>query len=415
MTPNPRDCFHSCSILGAFFAANPIADAVLVYHGPAGCVKMVLHAACAHDWLGLAPRKVTLCEVGDREVVTGGAEKLRAHIALVRERFPGKHVFVVSSCAPEIVGDDLLSAVEGFGPGAVTLLGGAGFRGDLWAGASDALERIAAGLCTEAPGAAPEEGKVNLVGYLCDRLEQDHLANVRVLRELVAGAGLELNALFVGPGEVSGLRRAWAAGTNVAFAYGEKAAQCLAARYGQKVLRVEYPIGLRSTIAFLRALAGASGREHAPESYIEAKLRWAVPRLQAARATCLGKRVGVCAESQKLPGLTEFLRDLGMIVSWVQVKDQGGAQEGRAGKVDLIVGSSVEKYRFGGRVPVYEFTYPCFDRHCLGDEPDLGFEGAVRLANNLANLLSRPTTRILGLSRELSRLEFDPVFYAPAT
>ena len=46
------DCFHSCSILGAFFASNPIEDGVIIYHGPIGCVKMVMYAACAHDLIG---------------------------------------------------------------------------------------------------------------------------------------------------------------------------------------------------------------------------------------------------------------------------------------------------------------------------------------------------------------------------
>ena len=62
-------------------------------------------------------------------------------------------------------------------------------------------------------------------------------------------------------------------------------------------------------------------------------------------------------------------------------------------------------------MPVYEFTYPCFDRHCLTPEPDLGFEGAVRLANNLANLLSRANKRAWGLSRELPRLGLETALY----
>lgn len=344
----------------------------------------------------------------------GGAEKLRAHIARLLKRSPRPHVFVVTSCAAEIVGDDLAGVVRSFPPGSVTLLGGAGFRGGLWAGCSGALERIAADLCTDKPGAPPSGRLINLIGYVCDRLEADHLANLRILRELAAGLGLGVNAVFVGPGETRGLRRAWAAKYNVAFDYGVKAAESLAGRYAQKTVRVSYPIGLGGSTAFLRELGRATGRARAAEACIAAQLRQAVPPIQAVRGVCLGKRVGVCAESQKLPGLLEFLGDLGMKPVWVQAKDKPEAAPSRPEDVDLIVGSSVEKYRYGRSVPVYEFTYPCFDRHCLTPEPDLGFEGAVRLANNLANLLSRPNTRAWGLSRELSRLGMETALHGPS-
>src|SRR3989339_212377 len=144
-----KDCLHSCSILGAYFASYPLRDGAIVYHGPSGCVKMMNYAVCAHDLLGFDPRRVTVCEVGSEEAVMGGADKLRAHIARLLRRRPRPRVFVITSCAPEIVGDDLESVARAFPPGSVTLLGGAGFRGGLWAGCAAALERLAAGLCTE--------------------------------------------------------------------------------------------------------------------------------------------------------------------------------------------------------------------------------------------------------------------------
>ncbi|MCX5796981.1 MAG: nitrogenase component 1 [Elusimicrobia bacterium] len=405
-----EDCVHTCSILGAFFAAHPIRDSAVVFHGPAGCMKMALYAACAHDLMGFDHGRATTSAMEGPDAVMGGADKLRARIARLRKRSPKARVFVVSCCVPEIVGDDLADVAHSFPPGAVIVLGGAGFRGGLWAGFSSALERIAQDLCTDQPGAAPSNKLINLVGYMCDRQEQDHLANLRILRELAEGIGLGLNTVFTGPGQTRGLRRAWAAKYNVAFDYGLKAAEVLSRRYGQSTVHAVYPIGLGGSSAFLRKLGKATGRAKAAEAYISAQLRLAVPRIQALRAACLGKRVGVCAESQKLPALVEFLRDLGMRPAWVRASDRPEEARG-SGEADLIVGSSVEKYRHGERVPVYEFTYPCFDRHCLTPEPDLGFEGAVRLANNLANLLTRANTRAWGLSRELSRLGFVPALY----
>lgn len=417
-----RDHLHTCSILGAFFASKPIEGSVIVYHSPAGCEKMVLHAASAHDSLGYDPGKVELCQVGTPEAVFGGEGKLRAHLDRLQAERPDLHVFVVSSCAPEIVGDDIEGIIRSSGSDGVTFLGGAGFRGDLWAGFSEALERLARDFCTSTPDKAPAKDSVNVIGYLCDRLEHDHLANIQVIVEMLDALGLGLNSFFVGPTSRDGLKRSWAAAHNIAFDYGAKASDVLARRYGQNTIRASYPIGLGGTSAFLREVGRATGRAERAEDYIDAQLRIAVPLVDAARGSCRLKRVGVSADSQKMPGLVEFLLDLGMLPAWLQILDEthenlptlravlgeGFGQvlinpddekiRGMLAETDLIVGSHVDKHRYGERVPVYEFTYPCFDRHCLSPEPEVGFVGAVRLASNLANLISFKDTRKFGVA-----------------
>ncbi|MBI5622766.1 MAG: nitrogenase component 1 [Elusimicrobia bacterium] len=430
-----RDHLHTCSILGAFFAANPVKDGVILYHSPAGCEKMVLHAACSHDLLGFERDRLELCQVGNPEAVFGGEDKLRASVKRLLADRPGRHVFVTSSCAPEIIGDDLAGVLRSLGSPRVTLLGGAGFRGDLWQGFSDALALMVESLVPEKARRRPSGDRVNVLGYLCDRLEHDHLANIRVITGMLSGLGLEVNTFLSGPTDTRQLRKSWDAGRNIAFDFGDKAADALAGRCGQEKVRVDYPIGLGGTAAFLRGAGRAVGRERKAEALISAGLRSAVPLIEAGRGTCRCKRVGVSADSQRLPGLVEFLLDLGMIPAWVQVLDEGrdvlprlkAVLAGRCEKArinpspeqvrrmlpetDLLVGSHVEKYRYGRRVPVYESTYPCLDRHALSEEPDSGFEGAVRLANNLANLLRMRNTRLFGLDDELNRLGFEERFH----
>jgi len=431
---NGGDHLHTCAMLGAYHAARGVEDGVILCHSPAGCEKMILHAVAAHDALGLRHRDVALCQVGDPEAVFGGEAKLGEALQRLRAERPGRHVFILSSCAPEVVGDDLPAVIGSCSPGAATWLGTAGFRGDLWAGFAEALGAMTLSLCAGESRGRPSARLVNLSGYLCDRLEHDHLANLRILAAMLRALGLGLNVCLGGPTSTRRLRRAWAAGWNLAFDYGEPAAAALARRYGRPALHLDYPLGLRGTEAFLRGVGRAVGREAAARAFIERSLRWAVPRIAAVRAACVGRRVGVAADSQRLPGLLQLLIDLGMTPVWVRILDQGGAIRPRLkrllagyparidpsgpeigetlGALDLIVGTTLEKYRYGSRVPVYEFGYPCFDRHCLADEPDLGFEGAVRLANGLANLLRRGPTRQFGvLPEEFMRLQLEPPLY----
>ena len=103
-----------CSITKAACMAVLIQDAVVVEHGPIGC------STCLHSFdftylnngkqRGLespSQRRIFSTNVQEKDTVYGGAEKLRKTIIDAHKRTDAKAVFVLSTCATAIVGDDI--------------------------------------------------------------------------------------------------------------------------------------------------------------------------------------------------------------------------------------------------------------------------------------------------------------------
>jgi nitrogenase molybdenum-iron protein alpha chain len=108
-----------CSISKAVCMVALIQDAAVICHGPVGC------ASCLHEFAftyrvnaplrGVAhptQRKIFSTNIAEEETVYGGTQKLADAIREVYTRTHAHVIFVLSTCATGIIGDDVESVVD---------------------------------------------------------------------------------------------------------------------------------------------------------------------------------------------------------------------------------------------------------------------------------------------------------------
>ena len=106
-------CLSSCA-LGQLSA---IRDVAIIHHGPAGC-SVASAGAYYLDKVMAKKRGVTTSTVyvgtdmNEKDTIFGSTEQLRKIVLEVNRRYSPKAIFVTSSCATGIIGEDIDSVVD---------------------------------------------------------------------------------------------------------------------------------------------------------------------------------------------------------------------------------------------------------------------------------------------------------------
>jgi hypothetical protein len=296
------------------------------------------------------------------------------------------------------------------------------------------LEALATGLPLT-PSRTGEGRRVALVGYLWDRNEADHRANLAELRRLLGALDLELCSLWLAGEPTPKLLGVQRADWIVSLPYGHRAASLLSKRLGCPLLPCELPFGLAATLRFVLTLGAATGRLAAAIAFLEqelsqvlAPLKWIVP------FATLHRRIGYVGDPHLLRGLQEIaalvgatvpfaaltnlpaharaaqssdtsllsslelpgdLRELSGVDSrpaapdtllvYPHARELSAALErlGQERALDLLVTNS-----FGfltNHMGVVEFGFPSYHSHFLCDRPFLGTRGFLALVERILN------------------------------
>ncbi len=402
-------------LLGVYLAANAVPDSFLLVDGPDCALYKAHFIHGRHDWgstlLRISGRhRVAFTNVCARGVVREHDQLLAGRILALEALEEAGAVLVTALPMCSITGVDYGRVIRGLGPRRKPVLEipPGSLTGDWLDGYAQALEALAQGLDLEEGRKA---GTVALVGYLMDRNEADHLANLAELRRLLRGLSLELSSVWLGGEPIGSLRRAGRAERIVSLPYGRKAARRLSERTGAGLIEAELPFGLPKTAAFLRAVGQGTGRGDLAEALIASELSRVVPRLEwVLPHLFLNRRVAFVGDPHLLGGFLDIAEETGMSVAVGVVTGRpshGGRREGlpvfhepcgRAEDearglmegLDLVVSSGVSEGRApgeGGRV--LEFGFPSYSSHALFERPFLGTNGFLAFVERMAERLGR--------------------------
>ena len=108
----------SCQMGLSTIMSSTIENSVIIMHGPIGCGHQ-LHGLTANTNAGKAARGVPVktmnwlsTNLGTNEVVNGGEKRLREAIEYADRTFRPEIIFILSTCAPNIIGDDIEQIVR---------------------------------------------------------------------------------------------------------------------------------------------------------------------------------------------------------------------------------------------------------------------------------------------------------------
>ncbi|MCI2041153.1 MAG: nitrogenase, partial [Clostridium luticellarii] len=293
--------------------AGNIRDAVLIQHAPVGCGT---GQACYNSIYrnGLAIRnlpveniKIINTNIKETDMVFGALGKLEQSIEDAWNRHHPKAIFIATSCATGIIGEDVDSVASKMQKKLkipVIPMYCEGFRSKHWSTGFDATQHgILRQLVRKKP--KKQEDLVNVI----------NLWGSDVFTPMLAELGLRVNYV-VDLATVEDLKQLSEAAATVGFCYtlSSYLAAGLEEEFGVPEIKAPQPYGIAGTDAWIRELARVTHREKRAEEYIEREHRRIAPRLEELRKLLKGKKGYVATGSAYSHGLIAVLKELGIEV-----------------------------------------------------------------------------------------------------
>jgi nitrogenase molybdenum-iron protein alpha chain len=293
--------------------ATVIQESVVIQHSPIGCAasqsftcRNYRDLAARRGWKVEDPKSICT-NLGEQDMVFGGVERLEETI---REAFLRHHprvIFVATSCATGIIGDDVEGAArrveDDIGIPVVTLYC-EGFKSKHWSTGWDVIEH---GILRRLVPRDPPQRQPDLINVI-------HLGGPDVFSPLLNPLGLRVN-LVMGGNTLERLAELSQAAATVTMCFVlSYLATGLEQEFGIPEVKAPLPYGLDATDNWLRDIARITGAEDRVEALIRSERERVAPELARLRAALAGKKAFVAAGAAFAHGLIADLRELGVEV-----------------------------------------------------------------------------------------------------
>jgi nitrogenase molybdenum-iron protein alpha chain len=324
LTRRSRDCslrerersFTQCATCASVTAICQVAmvqDAAVVNHAPLGCAgdfanfNFINRAGQARRGWRLANARLLNSNLDEHDIVFGGAKRLKVAVREAMTRFAPKAIFVTTSCASGIIGDDVPAICreleEELGVTVVSI-SCEGFRSQIWATGFDAAyHAILRRVVKPARSRRPE--LINVINFWGDD----------IFTALFGRLGLTPNYVvpFTTVAQLERLSEA-AATVQICSTLGTYLAAGLEEHFGVPEVKAPSPYGISGTDAWLRELGRITGKDAEVEALIAEEHERITPELTELRARLKGVSGFVAAGAVHGHSLVAILGELGMEV-----------------------------------------------------------------------------------------------------
>jgi nitrogenase molybdenum-iron protein alpha chain len=412
-----------CQQINSVMALLSMEDSAFVVHSPLGCSGC---CSMANDWFRvgqfhrgnfmLRNARIIVTNLDENDVILGGERKLVEGIRLAWERHKPKLIFIFTSCASGIIGDDVDSIAkeqQADIDAIIIPVHCEGFKSKVCASGYDAtFLAITEHILKDHPKEETIPGLLNLfapptVSYM-DQLEIE-----RILSEI----GIETNYIpfYSSLEKIRRIPRAQAS-TAICKVFADEFMKELRDRYGIPFSHTIMPIGTRNTDRWLRGVAAVMGKEAEAETYIREEKAKIAPLVEDLRRRLEGKTVFICGGTgrsfagaalvddfgMKLVGMETPIYDADAQVDTEQLTEIYGDYTLGVGnmmpfeQVNLL--SKLQPDVFIG-VPIWAARLGFPTTHVLDiKRPTMGYRNLVYLGNKIACQIENP-----GLNKQIAR------------
>jgi len=239
-----------------------LPETIPIVHSVAGCVGSVAWTQQGGSALQVGGPCGCLgvpgTNIREREVVFGGADRLREQITHTLQVMEGRLFVVLTGCVSEVICDDVDSVVREFQRSGVSIVAAhtGGFRGDSYWGYEELLKTLFRDYVKGVRKKTPQ--LVNVWGVV-PGLDVFWRGNLEAIRHLLEDLGLVANTFFTDLDQLETLEKAGNAELNIVVSprYGVEAAETFADLHGTSYLVVPFPLGPEATGRFLKSVAEA--------------------------------------------------------------------------------------------------------------------------------------------------------------
>jgi light-independent protochlorophyllide reductase B subunit len=416
-----RDPVLGCALEGVASVAAGIRDVSIVIHSPQGCAATVASAFDAHE-IDFTRRKIGCTRLFESDIIMGAGEKLEHLIREADRSFNRSVMFVVGTCAADIIGEDIEGLCKNIQPEVNAKLipvAAGGFRGNSYDGINLGLKALAPFIRKSRGNVADS---VNIIAPQAS-INPTWMADLEWVREVLGALDIEVRAVL--PHNVSMEELA---------SFGEAKANILLTHdagyaFGRKIQESEaiplilgdipLPVGLTNTARWIRAVGTYFDREDKAEEIISAGEERVADVLRRRALMIIPRyrnlRVAVSADAAFGIGLLRLLfEELEMIPELVLIRSDSrearkilerelqslnispavafGADGYKIKKAledsraDAVIGSSWEKYmaeEIGMKVAFDVFSPT--NRDVYLDKAYMGYEGMLNMLEIIGN------------------------------
>lgn len=427
----------TCQPAGAQYVSIGVKDCIGIVHGGQGCVMFVRLMFAQHFKESFELASSSVHEEG---AVFGAVRRVEQAIDVLLMRYPDVKVIpIITTCSTEVIGDDVEGVIRKVKNGILkTKFPGRevhlvpihtpSFKGSMVSGYDVAVEAFVKAFAKK----SEPNGKLNLItGWV-------NPGDVTELKHLLAEMQVDATVLFeiesfdspLMPTDRSEFSHG---GTTVEDMQGTAnalgtialnryecgmAAEYLANEFNIPTVVGPTPIGIRNTDIFLQNVKKLTGKP-IPESLVRERGVALDAITDLAHMFFADKRVAIYGNADLVIGLAEFCLDMEMKPVLLLLGDDNSTygkdprikalqanvdydmeiitnadlweletrlKDGL--KLDLILGHS--KGRFTSmdyKVPMVRVGFPVYDRAGQYRDPIVGYKGAMRFAENMANVL----------------------------
>jgi len=271
-----HDPYLRCALYGAAQTTLGINGCCVLSHAPQGCDMLVNSAFGWQD--ADYTETLTLCtKLCESEIVHGGEELLVRTILEARD-LNVPIVFVLSSCGPEIVGDDIIAVCEDVQSQVdfdVVPIQCAGFRGNQYEGSDIALDALLRRLVVD-KGQKVAKSVCLIAPYA--NANPTWMGDLEWVKRVLSEMGVEEMVTLTHQTALSDFEKVAATEVSLVLSHdcGQRAADYLSREFGVEQLckEIPLPVGFSNTQRWLRELGERFGaREMADKMVAEGEKR----------------------------------------------------------------------------------------------------------------------------------------------
>lgn len=304
-------CLSSCA-LGQLSA---IRDVAIIHHGPAGC-SVASAGAYYLDKVMAKKRGVTNntvyvgTDMNEKDTIFGSAESLRKIILEVNDRYHPKAIFVTSSCATGIIGEDIDSVVDDVRAEVevpIVAVHCEGFKSRIWATGFDISDHAVLSSIVK-----PPKEKRNTINF------KNFYESARPeIIEIFKHFDLEPIFLYCNSTveELEHISESLAT-TCICGTLGNYLGNGLEEKYGVPYIRTINPLGIAGFETWLREIGKVTDRSDKVEKYIQEQRAIYLPQIAEIKKELKGLKAVLGMGPGYTFEVSRVLNELGIEVVW---------------------------------------------------------------------------------------------------
>lgn len=305
-----------CQQMTSILTLLTIRDSALIIHAPVGCTGCALAINTSYK-RGQTLRGISnpinarwvSTNLDESDVIHGGEKKLNEAICTLIERYSPKVIFIVTSCASAIIGDDVDNVINQAQLKTKTFLVPIhceGFKSKISATGYDSSYNAILEYFLEPP-THKEEKLINVFSPIsCNKLDQ--LEMERLLN------ALDLKCNFVPCfSSIDDIKRITSAqvSTSSCLVHGDNFMEILEERYNIPYAKALMPLGIENTDKWLLDLAKIIGKTEEAKALIEKEHKKIEPVLEQLRKQLKGIRAFVSGGPARAVTISSLAQELG--------------------------------------------------------------------------------------------------------